>query len=68
MKYGCILADPPWSFRTWSGTTGTPHRTAADHYDTETLPGLMQIPVSDWCRPDAALLVLAALKDALDHA
>lgn len=58
-RYGAILADPPWAFRTWSGKTGTPHRTANDHYGTVALHGLASLPVRDIAAPDAALFMWA---------
>jgi N6-adenosine-specific RNA methylase IME4 len=57
MKYCAILADPPWSFRTWSGKTGTPHRTANDHYRTAKYNVLSAIPVAEWAAPDCALFM-----------
>lgn len=56
MKYGAILADPPWSFKTWSGS-GTPHRTEEDHYPVTSTNDLKQIPVGDWALPDCALFM-----------
>lgn len=55
--FGCILADPPWSFKTWSGKTGTPHRTANDHYVTTATSRLIDIPVADVASPDCALFM-----------
>lgn len=55
--FGCILADPPWSFKTWSGTTGTPHRTANDHYVTTETVKLADIPVRRVVAPDCALFM-----------
>lgn len=55
--FGCILADPPWSFKTWSGKTGTPHRTANDHYVTTETTSLADIPVASVCAPDCALFM-----------
>lgn len=55
--FGCVLADPPWSFKTWSGKTGTPHRTANDHYATTHTDDLKRIPVADVVAKDAALLM-----------
>ena len=56
-KYGAILTDPPWSFKTWSGKTGTPHRTANDHYMTVPEAGLASMPVADMAAPDCALFM-----------
>lgn len=70
-RYGAILADPPWSFKTWSGKYGTPHRSAADHYKTAETTSLAEIPVSDWCAADCALfmwVVDSHLPDAIDLA
>lgn len=55
--FGTILADPPWSFRTWSGKTGTPHRTANDHYGTVGATDLSAIPVASVAAADAALFL-----------
>lgn len=55
--FGCILADPPWSFRTWSGKTGTPHRTAEDHYKTMTLRDIAALPVEEVAAKDCALFM-----------
>lgn len=57
MRYGAILCDPPWSFNSWSGKTGTSHRTANDHYRTAKVADLMRIPVADWAAPDCALFM-----------
>lgn len=52
-----ILADPPWSFKSWSGKTGTPHRTANDHYRTTETVMLADIPVASVAAKDAALFM-----------
>lgn len=67
--FGCILADPPWSFKTWSGKTGTPHRTANDHYATTETGALCDIPVADIAAKDCALfmwVVDSHISDAID--
>ena len=53
MKYSAILADPPWSFRTYSGKGKG--RSAEQHYDCMSFPELcvMKIPAAD----DAALFL-----------
>lgn len=55
--YGVILADPPWSFKTWSGKTCTPHRTANDHYQTQSRDWLSSLPVGDMADRDCALFM-----------
>jgi N6-adenosine-specific RNA methylase IME4 len=55
--YGAILADPPWSFKTWSGKTGTPHRTANDHYRTQGARWLADLPVHTVAGDDCALFM-----------
>lgn len=55
--FGCVLADPPWSFKTWSGKTGTPHRTANDHYVTTATTALSDIPIESVCAPNCALFM-----------
>jgi N6-adenosine-specific RNA methylase IME4 len=55
--FACILADPPWGFRTRSGTDVTPHRTDVDHYDTLTHDQLLALPVNAIAAPDCALFM-----------
>jgi N6-adenosine-specific RNA methylase IME4 len=55
--FGCILADPPWAFKTWSGKHATPHRTANDHYTTRPAETLAEIRVRDVANKDCVLLM-----------
>lgn len=55
--FACILADPPWAFRTYGGGNQTPHRGAHDHYLTTTTEDLAKIPVADVAADDAALFM-----------
>jgi N6-adenosine-specific RNA methylase IME4 len=56
-KFGCILADPPWSFLTYGKKRTTPHRGAQDHYQTLTAEAIREIPVGDLAAADCALLM-----------
>jgi N6-adenosine-specific RNA methylase IME4 len=55
--YGAILADPPWSFKPWGGKHGTPHRTANDHYVTQSAEWLTDLPVASLAAKDCALFM-----------
>ncbi|MGD9470630.1 MAG: MT-A70 family methyltransferase [Novosphingobium sp.] len=55
--FGCILADPPWAFRTFSGDNMTPHRSAEDHYSTMTLEEMAALPVREVAARDCALFM-----------
>lgn len=55
--FGCILADPPWSFKTYSGKTGTPHRSANDHYETLPFEAMAALPVVSVAARDCALFM-----------
>lgn len=69
--FGCIYADPPWSFDAYSGDGGTPHRTAEDHYRTMKLADMAQLPVAEIAAPDCALfmwVVGSHLDQAIDLA
>lgn len=55
--FACILADPPWSFKTYSGERTLPCRGAHDHYVTTPTEELCQIPVADVSADDAALFM-----------
>ena len=56
-QFGCILADPPWAFRTFSGETMTPHRCAEDHYPTMSFDEMAALPVADVAAKDCALFM-----------
>ncbi len=55
--FGCILADPPWAFRQWSGKDATPHRGAHDHYPTMKKGDLAKLPIASLAAPDCALFM-----------
>lgn len=55
--FGCILADPPWAFRTFGGKLATPHRGPNDHYITTQTTSLSEIPVANVCAEDCALFM-----------
>lgn len=55
--YGAILADPPWAFKTFSGTTVTPHRAATDWYDTMKMEDLHRLPVGGLAASDCVLFL-----------
>ena len=56
-SYGAIVADPPWSFMTYSGKTVTPHRAATDWYETMTIESLRQLPVASLAAKDCILFL-----------
>lgn len=53
--YSVIVADPAWTFKTYSETRQT--RAAKVHYDVMTLDDIKEMPVSDLSAPDCALLL-----------
>ena len=55
--FGCVLADPPWSFLTYGKKRTTPHRGAADHYSTMTHADLLALPVAEVAAKDCALFM-----------
>lgn len=65
--FGAILADPPWSFRTYSGDSSVPTQ-AADPYATMGHEALKALPVGEVAAKDCALfmwIVDAHLVEAL---
>jgi N6-adenosine-specific RNA methylase IME4 len=63
----CILADPPWRFRTWNETNQK--KSASNHYALMTMDGLKSLPVKDLASKDCALVMWATqaqLPDAID--
>lgn len=56
--FSCILADPPWAFRTYNNKTGTtPHRGDADHYQVMSASALRDLPVIGSAADDCALFM-----------
>lgn len=55
--YRCILADPPWAFRTFDGKRSVPSRTAEQPYASVTTEELALLPVSDVASKHCALLM-----------
>jgi N6-adenosine-specific RNA methylase IME4 len=57
VKYGVILADPPWTFATYSSKGKG--RSAEAHYDCMSLDEIKALPVTEWAADDAALYLWA---------
>lgn len=55
--FGCILADPPWAFKTFVGKRTTPHRGAMEHYGVTETTALCEIPVASVAAKDCALFM-----------
>lgn len=55
MKYGAILADPPWAYkmRSSKGHAKSPEA----HYPTMSMEALQQLPVSELAGPDCLLFM-----------
>lgn len=58
-KFGVIYADPPWSFRVYSGKGK--QRSAERHYPTMTQADICALPVGDLAADDCALLLWAVM-------
>jgi N6-adenosine-specific RNA methylase IME4 len=63
--YGVILADPPWTFATYSRKGKG--RSAEAHYDCMSLADIKALPVADWAAPDCALFLWVS-DPSLPHA
>ena len=57
IKYGAILADPPWHFRVRSAKGEG--RSASGHYPVASMDDLKNIPVADWAANDCCLFMWA---------
>lgn len=55
--FGCIVADPPWSYRTFSAKGGG--RGAAQHYPTMELDDIKALPVASVADRDCFLFLWA---------
>lgn len=58
-KFATICADPPWSFRVYSGKGKM--RSAERHFDTQTLDEIKALPVAELAADDCALLLWAVM-------
>lgn len=75
MKYGAILADPPWRFATWDKTTPVQARgskstytSASVHYHTMTMTEIAALPVNTMAADNCVLFCWACwplIQDAL---
>lgn len=54
--FGCILADPPWSFRTFGGADVAPAR-GAQPYSVMSLADIKALPVGDVAAKDCLLFL-----------
>lgn len=63
--FGCISADPPWSYKTYSDKGQT--RSASTHYSVMSLDDIKALPVADLAAKDCVLLMWA-IKPMLPHA
>ena len=68
-KFSVIVADPPWSFKDSLKMSGV-KRGASANYDTMTMQQIREMPVSEACHRDGAVLCLwvpgSLLQDGLD--
>lgn len=63
--FGVVLADPPWSYKTWSSKGSG--RSADQHYQTQGADWISSLPVSELAAPDCVLFLWVTwptLKDA----
>lgn len=57
--YGVIYADPPWSFRLYSGADTIPQRAWQRRYDPMPTKDIMALPVHELAADDCALILWA---------
>lgn len=65
-KYQIIYADPPWSFRTWSGKGK--ERSADRHYECMKKKDIQNLPISELCEDDCVLFLWGLRSPALRKA
>lgn len=56
-KYGAILCDPPWPFKSYSRPDAIATRKEEQPYRAMTLADLRTLPVGEWAAPDCALFL-----------
>ena len=55
-KYDIIYADPPWSYKTWSGK-GKEKKSAENHYHCMKKEDIQQLPIANLCSKDCVLFL-----------
>lgn len=65
-RFACLLADPPWAFKTYS-CNKVPQRAKKQHYDTMTEAELIALPVASIAADDA-LMIMWVLDTHIDQA
>lgn len=60
-KFGVIYADPPWSFKVYSGKGKS--RSADKEYDTQSLDWIKSLPVEQLAADDCALFLWAVMPE-----
>lgn len=63
-RYEIILADPPWSYRVWSGKGKS--RTAENHYPTMRIEDIRALPVGELAAKDCALFMWVTCPQLLE--
>lgn len=53
--FKCILADPPWDFKTWTNAPNA--RGPQNHYGTMEMPDIASLPVGDLAADDCVLFM-----------
>lgn len=61
--YRVIVADPPWTYITWSDKA---HKTAARHYDLMDNDDISTLPVASYAADDAMLLLWSTWPNLVD--
>ena len=56
-KYGAILIDPSWAFKTFTKVDAIAHRCAEQHYRTMPLNEICGLPVPDFAAKNCALFM-----------
>ena len=56
MMYNIILADPPWNFKTYSAK-GQEYKSAANHYQTQSLEWIKNLNVNNIAADDCCLFL-----------
>lgn len=57
LRYGVILSDPPWRFRTYS--TAGEGKSPQEHYDCMDTAAIAALPVNQLAAPDCAMFMWA---------
>lgn len=65
-KYDIVYADPPWTYKTWSGK-GKEKKSAENHYDCMRKEDIQNLPIPRICSENCVLFLWVTMPCLLER-